>query len=106
MDVATLVWLEATVFSSTTPLEHIYMYACVFCLSHALRTKVDIWQGIEEVMSIVDHNRRPKASGGDNFGHVHVVLFGDYKHSAEQDNICTHVRHPPCLMYFGIFVYL
>jgi len=64
---------------------------------------VDIWQGIEEVMSIVDHNRRPRASAGDNFGHVHVVLFGDYKHSAEQDNICTHVHKPPvsCVLAFS-----
>ena len=54
---------------------------------------VDIWQGIEEVMSIVDHNRRPKASNGDNFGNVHVVLFGDYKHSADKMHKYVHMIH-------------
>ena len=39
----------------------------------------DIWHGIREVCSIVDHNKRPEATNADSFGLLHVVLFGDYK---------------------------
>ncbi len=42
---------------------------------------MDIWHGIREVCSIVDHNKRPQAHGSDSFGNLHVLLFGDYKSS-------------------------
>ena len=38
------------------------------------------YAGIEEVLSIVDHSRRPKAPvSSDLFGDVHILLFGDFK---------------------------
>ena len=38
------------------------------------------FEGIQEVMSIVDHNRRPDAPlSADPFGDVHLLLFGDFK---------------------------
>ena len=40
---------------------------------------VDLWQSLEEVLSVVDHNKRPKATDSDSFGAVHVILFGDFK---------------------------
>ena len=40
---------------------------------------VDCWATIVELLSVVDHNRRPNARAADPFGEVHVVLFGDFK---------------------------
>ena len=41
---------------------------------------VDLWQSLEEILSVVDHNKRPKATmESDAFGAVHVILFGDFK---------------------------
>ena len=40
---------------------------------------VDLWQSLEEILSVVDHNKRPKATDSDSFGAVHVILFGDFK---------------------------
>ena len=38
------------------------------------------FEGIQEVLSIVDHNRRPDAPlSADPFGDVHLLLFGDFK---------------------------
>ena len=39
----------------------------------------DCWSTIVELLSVVDHNRRPNAFAADPFGEVHVVLFGDFK---------------------------
>ena len=38
---------------------------------------VDCWATIVELLSVVDHNRRPNARDADPFGEVHVILFGD-----------------------------
>ena len=38
---------------------------------------VDCWATIVELLSVVDHNRRPNARAADPFGEVHVILFGD-----------------------------
>ena len=40
---------------------------------------VDCWATIAELLSVVDHNRRPAARSADPFGEMHVVLFGDFK---------------------------
>ncbi len=40
---------------------------------------VDLWQSLEEILSVVDHNKRPKATDSDSFGAVHMILFGDFK---------------------------
>ena len=39
------------------------------------------WSTIVDLLSIVDHNRRPNANAAaeDPFGHMHVLLFGDFK---------------------------
>ena len=40
----------------------------------------DCFQGVAQAMSLADHTRRPgKHDAADEFGSVHVVLFGDYK---------------------------
>ena len=40
----------------------------------------DCFQGVAQAMSLADHTRRPGShDGADEFGSVHVVLFGDYK---------------------------
>ena len=40
---------------------------------------VDLWQSLEEVLSVVDHNKRPKVIAHDAYGAAHVILFGDFK---------------------------
>ena len=43
---------------------------------------VDLCQGIQEVCSMVDHNKRPQADeDADCWGQIHVVFFGDFKQS-------------------------
>ena len=38
------------------------------------------FEGIQEVLSIVDHNRRPDAPVAvDTFGEISLLLFGDFK---------------------------
>ena len=39
------------------------------------------WSTISDLLSIIDHNRRPNANARheDPFGQMHVVLFGDFK---------------------------
>ena len=40
---------------------------------------VDCWATIVELLSVVDHSRRPAARSADPFGEMHVVLFGEFK---------------------------
>ena len=35
--------------------------------------------GICEVLSIIDHSRRPNAREADCFGPLHLIIFGDFK---------------------------
>ena len=35
--------------------------------------------GICEVLSIIDHSRRPNAREADCFGPLHLIMFGDFK---------------------------
>ena len=38
------------------------------------------WSSVEEVLSIIDHSKRPTASKEESrFGQLHVLLFGDFK---------------------------
>ena len=37
---------------------------------------VDCWATIVELLSVVDHNRRPAARSADPFGEMRVVLLG------------------------------
>ena len=39
----------------------------------------DCFNGIRDVLSVIDHSRRPNARAADCFGPVHVLLFGDFK---------------------------
>lgn len=38
---------------------------------------VEIWSTIVQMCGAVDHTRKPGAGGGDEFGSMHLVLFGD-----------------------------
>ena len=40
---------------------------------------VDCWATIIELLSVVDHNRRPAVRAADSLGEVHIALFGDFK---------------------------
>ena len=37
------------------------------------------FEAITKLLSTADHNRRGFADGADEFGWVHIVLFGDFK---------------------------
>ena len=39
----------------------------------------DVWCAMAEILSNVDHTRRPEATRSDEFGSVHMILFGDFK---------------------------
>ena len=39
----------------------------------------DCWNTITELLSVIDHSRRPAAHTADPYGAVHLVLFGDFK---------------------------
>ena len=39
----------------------------------------DCWKTIVKLLSDVDHNRHPNARYADDFGHMHIILFGDFK---------------------------
>ena len=59
---------------------------------------VDLWQSLEEILSVLDHNKRPKATGADNFGAVHVILFGDFK-SGPWMCVCVLCRVLSCCVF-------
>jgi len=40
---------------------------------------VDCWATVEEILSVVDHNKRHHATSAELFGELHVGLFGDFK---------------------------
>ena len=40
---------------------------------------VTAWAVVVEVLSTIDHSRRPDDQSCDVFGHTHVLLFGDFK---------------------------
>ena len=46
----------------------------------------DAWNAVAAILSTIDHSRRPP--GGrppeDPFGALHVLLFGDFKQTAER----------------------
>ena len=49
----------------------------------------DAWNAVAAILSTIDHSRRPP--GGrppeDPFGALHVLLFGDFKQTAERYNM-------------------
>ena len=50
----------------------------------------DCFQGVSQAMSLADHTRRPGShDGADEFGSVHVVLFGDYKQSLDRHKVAN-----------------
>jgi len=49
----------------------------VFLIDECPMTDSDCFSSIEELLSIVDHNKRPDATAADSFGALHVILFGD-----------------------------
>ena len=40
---------------------------------------VRTWNTIVELLSVIDHNRRPDDQNTDAMGNIHVILFGDFK---------------------------
>ena len=38
-----------------------------------------VWCAMAEILSNVDHTSRPEATRSDEFGCVHLILFGDFK---------------------------
>ena len=51
----------------------------VLLLDEVSMLDTDCFTGICNVLSIIDHSRRPEARAADCFGPVHVILFGDFK---------------------------
>ena len=49
----------------------------VLLLDEVSMLDTDCFDGICEVLSIIDHSRRPNARAADCFGPVHVLLFGE-----------------------------
>ena len=49
----------------------------------------DCFQGVAQAMSLADHTRRPGShdAADDEFGSVHVVLFGDYKQCPDRRKV-------------------
>ena len=51
----------------------------VMLLDEVSMLDTDCFTDICNVLSIIDHSRRPEARAADCFGPVHVILFGDFK---------------------------
>ena len=51
----------------------------VLLLDEVSMLDTDAWHAISSILSTIDHSRRPDAQGGDAFGSLHVILFGDVK---------------------------
>ena len=58
------------------------------------------FEGISEILSIIDHSRRPGVASPDPFGSVHLQLFGDFKQlppaSSEAPFIVVPCVHEAC----------
>lgn len=51
----------------------------VLLIDEVSMVDVDCYASIAELLSIVDHSKRPHAHSADTFGNLHVILFGDFK---------------------------
>ena len=51
----------------------------VFLLDEFSMLDKKCFEGISEILSIIDHSRRPGVASPDPFGSVHLLLFGDFK---------------------------
>ena len=40
---------------------------------------VEIWTTIVQILGCIDHTRRPDARDADDYGGIHLILFGDFK---------------------------
>ena len=51
----------------------------------------EAWNAIAGILSCIDNTRRPHANHEDDdpFGALHVLLFGDFKQTAERRNLCV-----------------
>ena len=52
----------------------------VLLIDEVSMVDVDCYSTIAELLSIVDHSKRPKAHGADTFGNMHIIFFGDFKY--------------------------
>lgn len=48
----------------------------VLLLDEVSMMDIDCWSSIAELMSIVDHSRRPDVVNADTLGSIHVILMG------------------------------
>ena len=55
------------------------MWMEVLLLDEVSMIDDECFAGICEVLSIIDHSRRPNAREADCFGPLHLILFGDFK---------------------------
>ena len=53
---------------------------------------VDCWNAIAQAFSVIDHTKRPQERGGDAFGELHVLLFGDFKQYIIFDRVGYSIR--------------
>ena len=51
----------------------------VLLLDEVSMIDVDCFACLASILSNIDHSKRPNAQGADDFGNVHVLLFGDFK---------------------------
>ena len=51
----------------------------VLLLDECSMLDVEIWSTIVQLCGCVDHTRRPGTRGVDEFGNMHLILFGDFK---------------------------
>ena len=47
----------------------------------------DCFQGVMQAMSLADHTRHPEKHDADEFGSVHLILFGDLKQSLAETSL-------------------
>ena len=51
----------------------------VLLLDECSMLDVEIWTTIVQILGCIDHTRRPDARDADDYGGIHLILFGDFK---------------------------
>ena len=53
----------------------------------------ECWQKMVEILTVAQQVRRAGSQPKDEFGDVHVILFGDFKHHPYFQGVCVRVLH-------------